>query len=177
MLSSFLWTGTTFGFFHVFGNLNRCFISLWKFAKFLISFLKVQISFLSNFVSIVSATKHNSSAQFSTNIMHFSQGPIKVQIFKASKCSGQNLSNSSCQLWIDKSVPLRFLHHSSLLWHNSCVSFSLINFLLWIKGSHQSHNLRLSSALVKICQILPFIFQTTSQFFYKFCITLQCHER
>ena len=35
----------------------------------------------------------------------------------------------------------------------------------------------LSSALVKICQIRHVIFQTTSQFFFKFCTTLQCHER
>ena len=36
--------------------------------------------------------------------------------------------------------------------------------------------LRLSSAVVKICQIPHVVFQTTSQFFFKFCITLQCHE-
>ena len=32
------------------------------------------------------------------------------------------------------------------------------------------------SALVKICQILHVIFQTTSYFFFKFCITFQYHE-
>ena len=35
---------------------------------------------------------------------------------------------------------------------------------------------RLSSALVKIFQIPLVILQTSSQFFFKFCITLQCHE-
>ena len=30
---------------------------------------------------------------------------------------------------------------------------------------------------MKICKILHVIFQATSQFFFKFCITLQCHER
>ena len=34
----------------------------------------------------------------------------------------------------------------------------------------------LSSVLMKICQIPHVIFQTTSQFFFKFCMTLQCHE-
>ena len=36
--------------------------------------------------------------------------------------------------------------------------------------------LTLSSVLMKICQIPHVIFQTTSQFFFKFCMTLQCHE-
>ena len=36
--------------------------------------------------------------------------------------------------------------------------------------------LRILCALVKICQIPHVIFQTTSQFFFKFCMTLQCHE-
>ena len=36
--------------------------------------------------------------------------------------------------------------------------------------------LRLSNALVKIWQILHVILQTTSQLFFKFCITLQCHK-
>ena len=37
--------------------------------------------------------------------------------------------------------------------------------------------LTLPSVLVKICQIPHAIFQTTSQFFFKFCIALQFHER
>ena len=36
--------------------------------------------------------------------------------------------------------------------------------------------LTFSSVLMKICQIPHVIFQTTSQFFFKFCMTLQCHE-
>ena len=37
--------------------------------------------------------------------------------------------------------------------------------------------LTLSSVLIKICQIRHVIFPTTSQFFFKFWMTLQCHER
>ena len=37
--------------------------------------------------------------------------------------------------------------------------------------------LRLPSALVKICHIPHVIFQTTSQFFLRFYVTLQCHEK
>ena len=55
---------------------------------------------------------------FSSKITYFVQKePIKVQIFETFKCSGQNSWNFSCQFWIDKSIPLQILHHSSLLWH------------------------------------------------------------
>ena len=87
-----------------------------------------------------------------------------MKIFEIFKCSGQNMSNSSCQLWNDKSIPLKVLRHSSLsqqitpLWILSSYFF---NFGL--KDSIEIPILRLSSALVKICHICHVIFQTTSQ--------------
>ena len=45
------------------------------------------------------------------------------------------------------------------------------------KIAHQSEFFGLLSGWVKIDQILHVIFETMSQFFYKLCITLQCHER
>ena len=60
--------------------------------------------------------------------------------------------------------------------HNSSVNFKLIHFLLWIKGSHQSPNSETFECSGKNCQIPHDIFQTASQFFINFCITLQCHE-
>ena len=60
----------------------------------------------------------------------------------------------------------------------SPVNFKLIHFLLWIKGPNKSPNCyTFERALVKICQIPHVIFQTTSQFFFKFYMTLQCHGR
>ena len=54
---------------------------------------------------------------FSSNNISFAQNePIKMKIFETFKCPGQNLSNSSCQLWNDKSVPLEILRNSSLSW-------------------------------------------------------------
>ena len=48
--------------------------SLHKFSKFLLSFLKAQVSFPSNFASIFSAIKHNTSVLFfSSNIIYFGQ--------------------------------------------------------------------------------------------------------
>ena len=52
------------------------------------------------------------------------------------ECSGQNLSNSSCQFWNGKSIPLKILHYSSLSWHNFC-KFSVHTFSTLDKGSHQ----------------------------------------
>ena len=54
---------------------------------------------------------------FSSNNIYFAQTqPIKMKIFETFKCSGQNLSNSSCQFWHDMSVPLQILRNSSLSW-------------------------------------------------------------
>ena len=96
-----------------------------------------------------------------------------MTIFETFKCLGQNLSNSSCQFWNGKSIPLQILHHSSLSWYITP---------LWILRSYFSNFglkdpinipiLRLSIALVKICYIPHVLFETTSQFFIKFCITL-----
>ena len=61
--------------------------------------------------------------------------------------------------------------------YNSTVNLKLIHFLPWTKASYQSSNFDTLSALVKICKIPHVIFQATSQFFFKFCITLQSHER
>ena len=112
-----------------------------------------------------------------SNIYFAEKEPIKIKFFETFKCSGQNTSNSSCQFWNDKSILLQILHHFSFSWHITP---------LWILSSYFSYCglkdpikipiLRLSIALVEICHI-PVIFQTTSQFFLKFCTTLQCHER
>ena len=139
---------------------------------------KRQVDSSPNFASLFSLMKDNSSVSFSSDNIYFPQKEhIKMKICETFKCSSQNSSNSSCQFWNDKSIPLQILHHSSFSWHITP---------LWILSSYFSYFglkdpikipiLRLSIALVKICHI-PVIFQTTSQFFFKFCITLQCHER
>ena len=57
---------------------------------------------------------------FRSNIIYFVQKkPIKVQIFEIFECSGQNSSNSSCQFWTDKSIPVQIWYHSSLSWHKT----------------------------------------------------------
>ena len=63
----------------------------------------------------------------SKNIYFAPKEPIKIKTLETFKCSGQNSSNSSCQLWNNKSLPLQVLRNSSLSWQ--------INSL-WILSSY-----------------------------------------
>ena len=114
----------------------------------------------------------------SKNICFVQKEHIKRKIFEIFKCSGQNSSNSSCQFWNDKSIPLQILHHSSLSWHILPLWILSTYFPYFgLKDPKKIPIVRLSIALVKICHIAHVIFQTKTQFFFKFCITLQYHGR
>ena len=99
---------------------------------------------------------------FSWNNIYFVQKePIKKKIFETFKCSDQNSSNSSRQLWNDKSFPFQILHNSSLSWQIT---------LLWILSSYffnfwLKHPIKILilSPLENICHIPHIIFQTASQ--------------
>ena len=99
---------------------------------------------------------------FSSNNVYFAQKePIKMRFLETFKSSGQNSSNSSCQLWNGKSVPLQIMRNSSLSWQI---------IPLWILSSYFSKfglkdpiKIPILSALEKICHIPHVIFQTTSQ--------------
>ena len=54
---------------------------------------------------------------FSSNNIYFAQKElIKMKIFETFECSGQILSNSLCQFWNDKLIPLQILDPSSVSW-------------------------------------------------------------
>ena len=99
---------------------------------------------------------------FSSNNVYFAQKkPFKIKLFETFKCSGKNSSNSPCQLWNDKSVPLQIFLNSSLSWQITPLwILSSYFFQVWIKASHQNPNFVCSE---KICHIPHVIFQTTSQ--------------
>ena len=61
--------------------------------------------------------------------------------------------------------------------HISSLFFLSQTFTLWAKRAHRSEVFRLLSGWVKIHQIPYVMFETTSQFFFKLFITLQCHEK
>ena len=137
-----------------------------KFVKFLImSILIGQVNFSPNFVSLLGFMTGNSSVLFYSNNLYFAQKePIKVKIFETFECSGQNSSNSSCQLWNDNSIPLKILRHSLLSWQITPLRIlKLILFQLWIKGSHQNPNFEtFKCSGENLPCILHVIFQTTS---------------
>ena len=143
-------------------RLSSAQVKIWQ----IMPIFKRQVDSSPNFVSLFSFMKVTPLYFFSLNNIYFAQKEqIKMKIFETFKCSGQNSSNSWCQFWNDKSIPLQILHHSSLPWHITS---------LWILSAHFSYfglkdpiNMpitRLSIALVKICHIPHVIFQTTSQF-------------
>ena len=86
-------------------------------------------------------------------------------------CSGQNWSNSLCQLWNDKSSS-NFASFFIVMTHSSSAIFKLIHFLLWTKVPHQSPNFDTFKCsdvnlLNSSCH-----FPNRNQFFVKFSITL-----
>ena len=70
---------------------------------------------------------------------------------------------------------IRILHHCSV----SCLLCIFLSqtFILWTKRAYRSEILRLLCGWVKMHQIPYVMFETTSQFFFKLFITLQCHEK
>ena len=90
---------------------------------------------------------------FSSNNIYFAQKkPIKGKLFETFECSGQNLSNSSCQFWNDKSIPLQILHN--LLCQLLCTFLAQTIYTLLKWSTLRWTFLRLSGAWVKIRQFL-----------------------
>ena len=56
--------------------------------------------------------------------------------FETFECSGQNLSNSLCQFWNDKSIPLQILHPSSVSWKISPRYFFSSNNIYFAQNEH-----------------------------------------
>ena len=141
----------------------------------------------SNHWSLFLQNLHNSSVSRkitplyfwrSNNIYFGHKEPIKKNKFLDFSSARVKFCEVHVNFKTTSQLPLNFciiLHcHDT---YNSSVNLKLIHFILWTKASYQIPILILSSALVKICKIPHDIFQATSQFFFKFCITLQWHER
>ena len=148
-----------------------------KFAKFFMSFLKTHVSFPINFAPIFSAIKHNASIlvlpqklytlvkSSSLKCIFFRFPSTRVKIRQIPHVNFELTSQFFFKFWI-------ILHCHD---NNLPINFKLTYFLLWIKGSHQSPNFyTFQHALVKICWIPHVIFE--SQFSFKFCINVQCHQ-
>ena len=74
---------------------------------------------------------------FSSNNIYFAQKErIKLKIFETFDCSGQNLSNSLCQFWNDKSIPLQILYPSSVSWKITPLYFFSSNNIYFPQKEH-----------------------------------------
>ena len=90
---------------------------------------------------------------------------LKWKFLRLSSARVKNLSNSSYQFWNDQSITFQILHHSSLTWHITPLWIvSSYFFYFGLRDPIKVPILKLSSALVKICHILHFIFQTTKKY-------------
>ena len=125
-------------------------------------------SFISAYANLPNSSRHflkYKSVFLQNYIIYFGQrNQLKSKIFRF----------SSARVKIHQ-IP-HVMSFFIVMKHNSSVNFKLIHFLLWKKNPIKVPILTLSSALVKIYQI-PVILPTTSQFFFKFCITFLCYER
>ena len=74
---------------------------------------------------------------FSSNNIYFAQKePIKVKISETFECSGQNLSNSLCQFWNDKLIPLQILYPYSVSWKITPLYFFSSNNFYFVQKGH-----------------------------------------
>ena len=151
-----------------------------KFVKFLMSYLKAQVSFPSDVASIFNAIKQNSPIFFfklkdyvlcskeaheSANFWYFQVLRSKFVKFLMSFLKPQ-VSFPSDVASIFSSIKQNFL--ILFLAQRSCT--------LTKRSPLNCKFLRFSSAWVKIRQIPHVIFESTSQFSFKCCINIQCHQ-
>ena len=133
---------------------------------------KWQVDSPPNLVSLFSFIKDNSSVIFSSNNIYFAQkGHIKWKFLR--------LSSARVKIHLIPQVNFssNFASFFIVMTYNSSVNFKLILFYFGLTVPIKIPILRIAIALVKICHVSHVIFQATNQFFFKFCVTIQCHER
>ena len=124
--------------FQIFGLSNMFW---WKFAKFFMSFLKPQVISPSIFESIFSGIKNNSYIPFLAQTYTLvKRSPLKCKFlrFLSARVEFVKLLMSVLNWQVNSSS--HFVSFFIVMTQNSPVTFKLIHFLLWIKGSHQSSN-------------------------------------
>ena len=143
------------------------------------SFLKAQVSFPSNGVSVFTAIKHNSPILFLAQALYtlFKRSPLKCKFLRFSSAWVK-----ICQIpYINFELTSHFLFKFCIIL--PCNNIKLLYtylaqtlYVLFKRSPLKCKFLRFSSARVKICQIPHVNFELTSQFLFKFCIILHCHD-
>ena len=142
------------------------------------SFLKVQVSFRSSVASIFSAIKYNSSILYLAQTLYtlVKGSPLKCKFLRFLSAPVKIHQSPHLNFETTSQFLLQFCIFFIVMTNSSPVSFKLIHFLLWFEKNPKDQILRLSSALAKISQIPYVIFESKSQFSFKFCINIQCHQ-
>ena len=143
------------------------------------SFQKVQASFPSNFASICSAIKNNSSVLFLAQTLYtlVKSSPLKCKFFRFSSARVKIIKFFLSILNRQVKFSSIFASFSIFMTHNSSVNCKLIHFLFLIKGPNKSPTFQtFKCALVKICKIPHVIFGSTGHFSFKFGINLDFHQ-
>ena len=157
-------------------NYRANFLDFWvfesKFFKFLMSILKWQVNFSSNFALFFIFMTHNSSVDFKLILfLLWIKGSHHYPNFETLNCSGENLPYSSCHFPNHKSVFLQILHHSSMSWKITPLYFFSSNNIYFAQKGHIK---------MKIFETFKCSGQNSSnssgQFLFKFCIILHCHD-
>ena len=120
--------------------MKSLFISLWKFTKFLMSFLKAQVSFPSNFAWIFSAIRSNSSVIFLAQTLYaLVKGAYENTTFLEFWVLGSKLVKFFISI-LKRQVnsPSSFALIFIVMTHKSSVNLKVTLFLFWTKGSQQS---------------------------------------
>ena len=114
-----------FSFANLLSKIKSLFFSLWtKICQILHVIFESTRQFSFKFCINIQSHQTTRLYFFSSKIICFYQKkPIKVQIFEVFECLDQNSSNSLCQFWNDKSIPLQFLHPFLLSWHITPLKF------------------------------------------------------
>ena len=103
---------------------------------------------------------------FSSKNIYFAQKEsIKIKIFETCTCSGQKFVKFLISIWKWPVSSFSNFASSSLTWHITPLWIvSSYFFYFGLRDPIKVPILKLSSALVKICHILHFIFQTTKKY-------------
>ena len=138
----------------------------WRLNKFFMSFFKSQVSFPLNFASHFSVMTHNSSENFQLkHYMLWTKIAISVQFFRLLGALMKVHPIPHTIFETTTSGFIQILHHCSLSWKITPLYFLAQNHILLTKIAHWSEVFGLLSGSLKI------------QFFFKFCITFQFHDR
>ena len=145
-----------------------------KCVEFPMLILKRQVNSSSNFASFINVMTHNSFVNFNLILfLLWIKRSHQSRNSETFKCSGEMLPHFSGHFPNHRSVFLQILH--VMKDNSSVLSLGQLLNTFHYRNQWNCKFLRLWSTRAKIPQILV-IFETTDQFFFKFCVNFLGHE-